>query len=54
VLLLGEQRELAWPFYLGVAVIFAAVFAHPWLARRAAPSPQPQLLGISEAHNSAD
>jgi drug/metabolite transporter (DMT)-like permease len=53
VLLLGEQRELAWPFYLGVAVIFAAVFAHPWLARRAAP-PQPQLLGVSEAHNSAD
>ncbi|QWT21213.1 DMT family transporter [Bacillus sp. NP157] len=31
--LLGEQRELGWTFYLGVAVILAAVFAHPWLHR---------------------
>jgi drug/metabolite transporter (DMT)-like permease len=31
--LLGEQRELGWAFYLGVAVILAAVFAHPWLHR---------------------
>ncbi|WP_426287775.1 DMT family transporter [Luteibacter sp. E-22] len=31
--LLGEQRELGWTFYAGVAVILAAVFAHPWLHR---------------------
>jgi len=34
VLLLGEQRELTVPFYVGVAVILAAVFAHPLLGRR--------------------
>jgi drug/metabolite transporter (DMT)-like permease len=31
--LLGEQRELDWTFYAGVAVILGAVFAHPWLHR---------------------
>jgi drug/metabolite transporter (DMT)-like permease len=31
--LLGEQHELGWAFYAGVAVILAAVFAHPWLHR---------------------
>ena len=31
--LLGEQRELGWTFYLGVAVIIGAVFAHPLLHR---------------------
>ena len=31
--LLGEQRELGWSFYVGVAIILAAVFAHPWLHR---------------------
>lgn len=49
-LLLGEQRELGWPFYLGVAVILLAVFAHPWLSRRGEPA-HPELLGVSEAHN---
>lgn len=35
IVLLGEQRELAGSFYLGVAVILGAVFAHTWsLARR--------------------
>lgn len=34
ILLLGEQRELTPTFYLGVAVVLAAVFAHPlWQAR---------------------
>jgi drug/metabolite transporter (DMT)-like permease len=34
VLLLGEQRELSLMFYAGVAVVLAAVFAHPlWQAR---------------------
>ncbi|UPG88382.1 DMT family transporter [Luteibacter aegosomaticola] len=38
--LLGEQRELGWAFYLGVAVILGAVFAHPFLHKGepAAPS----------------
>ncbi|NUO72786.1 MAG: DMT family transporter [Frateuria sp.] len=53
ILLLGEQRELAWPFYVGVAVILAAVFVHPWLGRRSEPA-QPELIGVSEAHNATD
>jgi drug/metabolite transporter (DMT)-like permease len=38
--LLGEQRELGGAFYLGVAVILGAVFAHPFLHKgeKAAPS----------------
>jgi len=31
ILLLGEQRELGATFYVGVAVILAAVLAHPLL-----------------------
>ncbi|WP_107912657.1 DMT family transporter [Luteibacter sp. OK325] len=37
--LLGEQRELGWTFYLGVAVIIGAVFAHPLLHRGEAAAP---------------
>lgn len=39
-LLLGERRELGPRFYAGVAIVLAAVFAHPLLlrARRAATS----------------
>lgn len=33
--LLGEQRELSLLFYLGVALILAAVFAEPWVRRTA-------------------
>ena len=32
-LLLEEQRELGRGFYLGVALILAAIFVHPWLRR---------------------
>jgi drug/metabolite transporter (DMT)-like permease len=32
-LLLGEQKELTPAFYLGVAIILAAVLAHPWLVK---------------------
>ena len=35
VVLLGEQRELEPHFYVGVAIIMAAVFSHPLLMRRA-------------------
>lgn len=34
IVLLGEQRELATGFYLGVALILAAVFAHTWIKLR--------------------
>ena len=34
ILLLGEQRELTPWFYLGVAVILGAVFAHTWMKLR--------------------
>lgn len=33
--LLGEQRELSAQFYIGVAIILAAVILHPWLQGRA-------------------
>lgn len=34
IVLLGEQRELTPWFYLGVAVILAAVFTHTWMKLR--------------------
>ena len=34
ILLLGEQRELTPAFYLGVALILAAVFTHTWIKLR--------------------
>jgi drug/metabolite transporter (DMT)-like permease len=34
IVLLGEQRELTPWFYLGVAVILGAVFAHTWIKLR--------------------
>jgi len=34
IVLLGEQRELTPTFYLGVALILAAVFTHSWLKLR--------------------
>jgi drug/metabolite transporter (DMT)-like permease len=37
--LLGEQRELGWAFYVGVAVIIGAVFAHPLLHKGEAAGP---------------
>jgi drug/metabolite transporter (DMT)-like permease len=33
IVLLGEQRELTVQFYLGVAIILAAVLAHPLVGR---------------------
>jgi drug/metabolite transporter (DMT)-like permease len=35
ILLLGEQRELAWTFYLGVAIILGAAIVHPLSGMRA-------------------
>jgi drug/metabolite transporter (DMT)-like permease len=36
IVLLGEQRDLDASFYIGVAIILAAVFAHPMLGKRSA------------------
>jgi drug/metabolite transporter (DMT)-like permease len=52
--LLGEQRELGPSFYLGVAIILAAVFANPLLDRTvkrrqpAANTPEGSQLGLRE------
>jgi drug/metabolite transporter (DMT)-like permease len=54
IVLLGEQHELDRWFYAGVAVILAAVFMHPLLGGRAREPVQPELLGVSEAHNASD
>ncbi|MCB1560251.1 MAG: DMT family transporter [Xanthomonadales bacterium] len=52
--LLGEQQELGWRFYAGVAVILLLVFAHPALSRRRVQRPAPELLATAEAHGLGD
>jgi drug/metabolite transporter (DMT)-like permease len=54
IVLLGEQHELGLRFYLGVAVILAAVFVHPLLNRQRRSTKQPELLGTSESHGVVD
>ncbi|MEP7184277.1 MAG: DMT family transporter [Rhodanobacter sp.] len=54
ILLLGEQRELDRWFYIGVAVILAAVFVHPLLNRKTRRMKQPELMGTAESHNMVD
>lgn len=53
IVLLGEQRELTPAFYAGVAIIMAAVLAHPLLARRRAAPAQlhPENLATGEARD---
>ncbi len=51
--LLGEQHELTLAFYLGAAIILAAVFAHP-LLDRAHRVGHPELLATAEAKNVAE
>ena len=46
IILLGEQRELSPSFYLGVAIVLAAVFLHPWLVR---PLPESHRPSVSDA-----
>ena len=48
MVLLGEQRELTPLFYLGVAIILAAVFLHPLLNRNK-PLQHAEILATSEA-----
>jgi drug/metabolite transporter (DMT)-like permease len=54
IALLGEQRQLGGQFYLGVAVILAAVFIHPLLHRKPRQVAQGELLGTVESHNVVD
>ena len=54
IVLLHEQRVLEPRFYLGVAIILAAVFAHPLLARKQSHEAQPELLATAEAKGMAD
>ena len=54
IVLLGEQHELDRWFYAGVAVILAAVFAHPLLNRTRRGTKQPELLGTTESHSIVD
>jgi drug/metabolite transporter (DMT)-like permease len=51
IVLLGEQHELDHWFYLGVAVILAAVFIHPLLNRKRRMTQQPELMGTAESHS---
>ena len=53
MVLLGEQRELTPVFYLGVAIILAAVFLHPLLNRNKRVE-HPEILGTSEAKGMVD
>jgi drug/metabolite transporter (DMT)-like permease len=53
ILLLGEQRELTPQFYLGVAIILAAVFIHPLLGKPRRLQ-HPEVLGTAEAKGAAD
>ena len=54
IVLLGEQHQLDHWFYLGVAVILAAVFAHPLLRRKRRVTGQPELMGTTESHSMVD
>ncbi len=56
IVLLGEQRELTPLFYLGVAIILAAVFLHPLLGRKKPREDvqHPEVLGTSEAKGMVD
>jgi len=54
IVLLSEQRELDVRFYLGVAVILAAVFAHPLLHRERRRPEHAELLGTAESRGVAD
>lgn len=54
IVLLGEQHVLDGWFYVGVAVILAAVFMHPLLNRQRRVTEQPELLGTTENHSMID
>jgi threonine/homoserine efflux transporter RhtA len=49
IILLGEQHQLDGWFYMGVAIILAAVCMHPLLTRRALAKPPAAVLGAAES-----
>jgi drug/metabolite transporter (DMT)-like permease len=53
ILLLNEQRDLSLQFYVGVAIVLAAVFVHPLLHRRRTAA-APEQLATAEAKQIAD
>jgi drug/metabolite transporter (DMT)-like permease len=53
IVLLNEQHDLSTQFYVGVAIVLAAVFLHPLVRRRTAVA-QPELLGTAEAKQVAE
>nr|WP_221265711.1 DMT family transporter [Oleiagrimonas soli] len=52
--LLGEQRELNGLFYLGVIIVLATVFLHPWITKQRPSKPPGEILGTAEAKNLGD
>ncbi|MEO7071683.1 MAG: DMT family transporter [Rhodanobacter sp.] len=54
IVLLGEQHELDHWFYVGVVVIFAAVFTHPLLKRQQRTPKRPELVSTTESHSMVD
>ncbi|MBA3486141.1 MAG: DMT family transporter, partial [Lysobacter sp.] len=52
IVLLGEQHELTGVFYVGVAVILAAVIVHPLLNQ--SELQHPEILGTSQVKASAE
>lgn len=52
--LLGEQRDLAPSFYVGVAIILLSVFVHPVFVRTRKPVEHADLLGAAESRGIAD
>lgn len=54
ILLLGEQHEMTWPFYVGVCIVIGSVVAQPLLRRRPLELPPPEVLLTSESSNIAE
>jgi len=52
--LLGEQRELAPAFYLGVAIILVSVLVHPLFVRGRRGMQHAEVLGAAESKGLAD
>jgi len=52
--LLGEQRELAPSFYVGVAIILLSVLAHPLIVPAKRPVERGELLAAAESKSLAD
>ena len=54
VLFLGEARELDAAFFVGVAIVLAAVFGHAWLQMRQRRLDDPERCVIVQSNCSVD